>query len=269
MNQMPNKLTLKQLKQQLAAIKDPTDSLLSALKSDDRVGVQKLLQQWHTTYDQKCAREERFRHMRHYEEHYLNKGATKVVGVDEVGRGPLAGPVVVAAVALPGDIVDVGLDDSKRLSHSKRAELVNWIKKEAIAYKIVAKDSKVIDHYNILEATRMAMTEAVMAIADDQTVVLTDAMKLPISLKQIDLIKGDQRSVSIAAASILAKEYRDGLMKEYAELYPHYDFQHNMGYGTKKHLQGLSLYGATPIHRLSFSPVMTSVQSLRSNKGIK
>lgn len=184
-----------------------------------------------------------------------------IAGVDEVGRGPLAGPVVAAAVVLPADFDVLGVDDSKKLSEKKREMLFDVIKEKAICYGIAEKDNHVIDEVNILEATKLAMAEAIAkadAMLKEKTggeidFVLFDAMKIDAVKKdQMSLIKGDAKSVSIAAASILAKVTRDRQMVAYHETYPHYAFDSNKGYGTKAHYAGLEEHGVTPIHRDSF-----------------
>ena len=182
-------------------------------------------------------------------------------GVDEVGRGPLAGPVVTACVVLPDDFDVLGVDDSKKLSLKKREELYEVILDKALAVGIGMCDNQVIDEINILEATKRAMAESIekadkmLQKRDLGTLdhVLIDAVKLTgISQTQTNIIKGDATSLSIAAASIVAKVTRDRMMMAYAEEYPWYGFESNMGYGTKKHYEGISAHGITPIHRKSF-----------------
>lgn len=184
-----------------------------------------------------------------------------VAGVDEVGRGPLAGPVVAAAVVLPADFDVLGVDDSKKLSEKKRELLFDQIKEKAMCYGIAEKDNHIIDEVNILEATKLAMSEAIEkadAMLQEKygreiDFVLFDAMKIDeVKKPQQSLIKGDAKSVSIAAASILAKVTRDRQMVDYHEKYPYYGFNSNKGYGTKAHYEGLESHGVTPIHRDSF-----------------
>lgn len=182
-------------------------------------------------------------------------------GVDEVGRGPLAGPVVTACVVLPDDFDVLGVDDSKKLSLKKREELYEVILDKALAVGIGMCDNQVIDEINILEATKRAMAESIEK-ADKMLQkrdlgsldhVLIDAVNLTgISQTQTNIIKGDATSLSIAAASIVAKVTRDRMMMAYAEEYPWYGFESNMGYGTKKHYEGISAHGITPIHRKTF-----------------
>lgn len=188
-------------------------------------------------------------------------GCTYIAGVDEVGRGPLAGPVVTAAVVLPPDFSVPGIDDSKKLTEKKREALFPVIMENALAYGIGMADHKLIDEINILEATKVAMAEAVEKANEmlkekcGQEIqhVLFDAMKLDtVALPQSSVIKGDAKSLSIAAASVLAKVTRDRMMVELAEVYPHYAFEKNKGYGTKAHYEGLEKAGPCEIHRMTF-----------------
>ena len=188
-------------------------------------------------------------------------GCQFIAGVDEVGRGPLAGPVVTAAVILPPDFDVPGIDDSKKLTEKKREALFPVIMENALAYGIGMADHKLIDEINILEATKVAMAEAVEKANEmlkekcgvEIQHVLFDAMKLDaVTLPQSSVIKGDAKSLSIAAASVLAKVTRDRMMVELAEVYPHYAFEKNKGYGTKAHYEGLEKAGPCEIHRMTF-----------------
>lgn len=191
-----------------------------------------------------------------FERELRANGVQYIAGVDEVGRGPLAGPVVCAAVIMPiedSELV-IGVDDSKKLSAKKREELAEQIKQKALCYTIIEIDEKTIDEINILQATRLGMKKAVETLAITPQTVLTDGnMTLDISLPQKSIIKGDALCYSIGAASILAKVYRDNLMDEYAKSYPHYAFEQNKGYGTAAHIQGIKEYGLCPIHRRTFT----------------
>lgn len=181
------------------------------------------------------------------------QGYALIAGVDEVGRGPLAGPVVTAAVIMPLDEVIAGVDDSKKLSAKKRERLSAEILQRAIAVRISALPNTVIDEINILQATRLAMKQAVEGLAVRPAFVLTDGnMTLDIALPQRSVIHGDALSYSIACASIVAKVYRDGLMREYAKEYPWYGFERNMGYGTAAHIAGIREHGLCEIHRRTF-----------------
>ncbi len=189
------------------------------------------------------------------EREYFSRGFAAVCGVDEVGRGPLAGPVVCAAVILPlGEEQRIrGIDDSKKLSAAKRERLAEEIKKAARAYAIAEVDERTIDEINILQATRLGMKRAVEALSPAPDFVLTDGnMTLELSLPQRSIVKGDALVASIGAASILAKVYRDGLMRRYAEEFPEYGFERNVGYGTREHLEAIKEVGICRIHRRTF-----------------
>ncbi len=189
------------------------------------------------------------------EREYLQKGFTAVAGVDEVGRGPLAGPVVCAAVILPleEEVRIAGIDDSKKLSAKKRELLAEQIKRTARAYSICEVDAQTIDEINILQATRLCMKRAVESLSISADMVLTDGnMTLDISVPQRSIVKGDALVCSIGAASILAKVYRDTLMREYAKEFPEYGFEKNAGYGTAVHIQAIRETGICRIHRKTF-----------------
>lgn len=205
--------------------------------------------------------QEKLVQMKKYENELYKKGISIIAGVDEVGRGPLAGPVVTCAIVLPKDFDVLGIDDSKKLSEKKREELYDIIIDKALAYGIGLCDNKLIDEINILEATKIAMAMSIdnankMLESSDLGLIehaLIDAVKLQgIPCNQTNIIKGDASSISIAAASIIAKVTRDRMMVEYAKEYPYYAFEKNKGYGTKAHYEGIREHGITPIHRLSF-----------------
>ncbi len=187
-----------------------------------------------------------------FEKELMASGARLIGGMDEAGRGPLAGPVVAAAVIMPLDDIIEGVDDSKKVSEKKREKLYDEIIKKAIAYKICLADEKVIDDINILNATKKAMTECVQGLSVRPDIVLVDAVKLALEVPTKAIIKGDALSYSIAAASILAKVYRDRLMREYDVIYPAYGFAKHKGYGTKEHIDAIRSVGPSPIHRRSF-----------------
>ena len=195
----------------------------------------------------------RLEEMLQFERELWAGGVKYIAGVDEVGRGPLAGPVVTAAVILPADFSLLGVDDSKKLSPKRREELFEQIKEAAVCWAIGRREPDRIDEINILEATKEAMMDAVLALSQRPGHVLIDAVKLPkLEIPQTALIKGDARSVSIAAASILAKVTRDREMIEMDEVYPGYAFASNKGYGTAAHYEGLRKLGPCSIHRKSF-----------------
>ena len=181
-----------------------------------------------------------------------SKGYKYIAGVDEVGRGPLCGPVVCAAVIMPLDDIIDGIDDSKKLSKKKREKLFDLIKEKAIAYSICQIESDEIDKINILNATKKCMINAIEALNVKPDVVLIDAVKLDTEYKTVSIIKGDLKSYSIGAASILAKVYRDRLMEDYSKIYPNYGFERNSGYGTKEHINAIKEYGPCQIHRKTF-----------------
>lgn len=202
--------------------------------------------------EEKLALErQRLEGMREFENKYSDLGA--VAGIDEAGRGPLAGPVVAAAVILPKDIFLPFLNDSKKVTEKRRDVLFDQIKQEAIVYGIGIASNALIDEINILQATYEAMREAISKLNKTPDILLVDAVHIPdINIKQVGIVKGDAKSVNIAAASILAKVTRDRLMLEYDKIYPEYGFASNKGYGTAKHIEALKAYGACDIHRRSF-----------------
>ena len=187
-----------------------------------------------------------------YERQLLDAGYKYICGVDEVGRGPLAGPVTCSAVIMPLDDLIQGVNDSKKVSKNKRIKLYDVIMEKAIAVNTVSYDNHQIDEMNILEATKACMRDAIMGLSVAPDVVLVDALKLDIPYKTMGIIKGDALSYSIASASIVAKVTRDKFMFEMAEKYPEYGFESNVGYGTAQHISALKELGATPIHRNTF-----------------
>ena len=197
--------------------------------------------------------------MLRYEKELYAEGINLIAGVDEVGRGPLAGPVVAAAVILPKDCKIKGLNDSKKIPKKKHMEIFQAVKNQALAIGIGIMDNHVIDQVNIYESTKLAMKEAISKLEPQPQHLLIDAMKLDLPISQTSIIKGDANSLSIAAASIIAKVTRDELMTHYDQEFPGYDFAQNAGYGTAKHLEGLSKLGLTAIHRKSFEPIKSMV----------
>ena len=211
---------------------------------------------------------EKLEHMKNFENALREKGVSMVAGVDEVGRGPLAGPVITACVVLPEDFDVLGVDDSKKLSDKKRRELDVLIREKALAYGYGMRDNNEIDRINILNATKEAMKDAIeeadelLELKHRERIghVLIDAVRLDgLGIPETSIVKGDQNSVSIAAASIIAKVKRDDMMIAYADKYPGYAFESNKGYGTKAHYEGLREHGLTPIHRKSFLKNMNGV----------
>ncbi|AMG50234.1 ribonuclease HII [Enterococcus gallinarum] len=250
------------MKQPIKTIKerlfDPTFNdlaFLQELQADERAGVQKLLQQYEKQLVKQQLLQEKYEEMMRFENEAFQQGARFIAGLDEVGRGPLAGPVVSAAVILPKECQILGLNDSKQLSAKKREELFIEIQNKAVAVGIGVVSPEEIDRINIYQASRLAMKEALIDLAVKPEHLLIDAMTIETDIPQQSLIKGDARSISIAAASIIAKVYRDNLMKDFHDVYPFYGFDQNAGYGTKVHLEGLASHGICPIHRKTFAPV--------------
>jgi len=190
---------------------------------------------------------------REYEEKYSN--LDYICGVDEVGRGPLVGPVVACAVILPKNYYIEGLTDSKKLSKKKRESFFEIINKDALAIGIGVIDNQKIDEINILEASRLAMKIAVNNLKIKPDVILTDAMKLDMGIDEEDIIKGDLKSITISAASVIAKVTRDKMMEELHEKYPMYNFIKNNGYPTKEHVEAIKKYGIIEEHRKTFNPI--------------
>ena len=193
--------------------------------------------------------------MKEFENELYENGIKYIAGIDEVGRGPLVGPVVTAAVILPRDFYDERINDSKKLTEKKRELLYDVIMENALSVGIGMSSPEVIDEINILNATKKAMIEAINNLSIKPEHLLIDAVKLDIDIPQTSIIKGDAKSESIAAASIIAKVTRDRMMVELDKKYPMYDFKHNKGYGTKKHIEALYEYGPISEHRKSFAPV--------------
>lgn len=248
------------IRQKLAVCQEPDDPYIQQLRQDERSGVQKLLEQFDKRMAEKQALVLKYHEMRQFEKPLLEQGHRFIAGIDEVGRGPLAGPVVSCAVILSPSNPIYGLDDSKKLSAKKRSQLFKEIQEKAVAIGVGVVDHTEIDRVNIYQASRQAMLMAVEDLAVPPTYLLLDAMQIDSPLPQEKIIKGDARSISIAAASIVAKELRDELMREYHELFPHYGFDRNAGYGTKEHLAGLASYGPCGIHRRTFKPVSEYIQ---------
>ena len=247
--------TIKEIKEQLASIQRLDDPLLTELEQDSRSGVIQAIAKRKREIQKRLDEDERLEAMLAYEKECYARGMELIAGVDEVGRGPLAGPVVAAAVILPKACKIPGLNDSKKIPKSKHKEIYEVVLQNAIAIGIGVKDNQVIDQVNIYEATKLAMMEAIGQLEPQPQHLLIDAMKLDLPIPQTSIIKGDANSLSIAAASIVAKVTRDQMMEEFDKEYPGYDFAQNAGYGTANHLAGLDKLGVTPIHRRSFEPV--------------
>lgn len=225
--------------------------LIAKYQSDDRSGVAKEIERANKRLAAYEAELKRTHQMYSFEREYREYQA--ICGIDEVGRGPLAGPVVACAVILPKDYEILYLNDSKQLSESKREQLYDEIMEHAVSVGLGYNSPERIDEINILQATYEAMREAISKLSVAPSLLLNDAVTIPqVTIRQVPIIKGDAKSASIAAASIVAKVTRDRLMRDYAEVYPEYGFASNKGYGAKEHIEALKKYGPTPIHRKTF-----------------
>ena len=247
--------TIKEVKEHLAMIDELDHPLFEELILDGRAGVQAAISKRKRELQKQVDEDLRLEKMLAYEKELYAQGMELIAGVDEVGRGPLAGPVVAAAVILPKGCKIPGLNDSKKIPKAKHKEIYEAVLQNAIAIGVGVKDNHVIDQVNIYEATKLAMMEAIGQLEPQPQHLLIDAMKLDLPISQTSIIKGDANSLSIAAASIVAKVTRDQMMEEFDKEYPGYDFAQNAGYGTSNHLAGLDQLGVTPIHRRSFEPV--------------
>ena len=247
--------TIKEVKERLAMIDELDHPFFEELILDGRAGVQAAISKRKRELQKQVDEDLRLEKMLDYEKELYTQGIQLIAGVDEVGRGPLAGPVVAAAVILPENCKIPGLNDSKKIPKSKHKEIYEAVLEHAIAIGIGIKDNHVIDQVNIYEATKLAMMEAIGQLNPQPQHLLIDAMKLDLAIPQTSIIKGDANSLSIAAASIVAKVTRDQMMEKFDREYPGYDFAQNAGYGTANHLAGLDQLGVTPIHRRSFEPV--------------
>ncbi len=247
--------TIKEIKERLATIDDLDHPLFEELILDGRAGVQAAISKRKRELQKQVDEDLRLEKMLAYEKELYTQGIHLIAGVDEVGRGPLAGPVVAAAVILPENCKIPGLNDSKKIPKSKHHAIYQAVLDQALSVGIGIKDNQVIDQVNIYEATKLAMLEAIQELDPRPQHLLIDAMRLDLPIPQTSIIKGDANSLSIAAASIVAKVTRDQMMEEFDCEYPGYDFTQNVGYGTANHLAGLHKLGVTPIHRRSFEPV--------------
>jgi len=250
----PADMSLQELKEILNGSVTLAEEFTELLATDKRTGVRQLYQRLmrQRVLDQK--ENARLRTLELYEQDLLSQGYRLIAGIDEAGRGPLAGPVVAAAVVLPPGIRLYGLNDSKKVTPAKRAELFDEIKEKAVAWSLGIASVMVIDTINIYQATLKAMQEAVQKLTPIPDHLLVDAVKIPdLPVRQMALVRGDGLSASIAAASILAKVTRDRIMEDYGREYPQYGFAGHKGYGTAEHLEAIGKYGPCPIHRMSFN----------------
>lgn len=201
-----------------------------------------------------------------YERELINQGITLIGGIDEVGRGPLVGPVVAACVILPLNYQLEGLTDSKKLSEKKREQFYEILQKEALSIGVGIISAEKIDEVNIYEATKLAMQDAIKNCSIQPEYLLIDAMKLDTSIPSNSIIKGDSKSLSIAAASVIAKVTRDRMLIELDKKYPMYDFKHNKGYPTKKHLEAINQFGIIDLHRKSYAPVKEYLERIENER---
>lgn len=243
-----SKLTIKQIK----AFPDKGDAFICLLLNDKRKGVRDYGNSLLREKEKKERLLEETKQKKEIELRLAEHGFNYICGIDEVGRGPLAGPVVTAAVIMPKESCIIGINDSKKLSKKQREELAEKIKKEALSYSYGSVSSNHIDEINILNATKKAMISAIARLNPKPDLLLIDAVKLNTEIEELSIIKGDEQSYSIGAASILAKVKRDKYMEKMDLIYPEYDFKNNVGYGTKNHLKAIKKFGLTPIHRKTF-----------------
>lgn len=237
--------------------------LIAEFSKDERTGVVGIVNKYKKKLEAYHAEVQRTEAMKVYENKYSQY--QYICGIDEVGRGPLAGPVVAGAVILPKDCQILYLNDSKQLSERKREELYDIIMREAVAVGIGMVSHERIDEINILQATYEAMRQAISKLSVKPDLLLNDAVTIPdVQIRQVPIIKGDAKSVSIAAASIVAKVTRDRLMVEYDKKYPEYHFADNKGYGAAVHIEALKTHGASPIHRKSFIKNITDGQEMQN-----
>ena len=233
------------------ALEDGNYALADEYRQDTRIGVKKALESFDKKIEKLEQERQRIKKMCRYEEEYAM--CDYICGIDEVGRGPLAGPVVAAAVVLPKDCEILYINDSKKLSAKRREELYIEIREKAVSIGIGIVSAEIIDEKNILQATYDAMRDAIGKLTVRPDLLLNDAVHIPgVDIPQIPIIKGDAKSISIAAASIVAKVTRDHMMKEFEDIYPGYDFAGNKGYGTQKHIARIREIGLCPIHRRTF-----------------
>ena len=249
---MEKEKTIGAIKKEFQAAEDTMlPVFVETYASDGRSGVQALVNQAKKRLQKLEAERERIHRLGKYEREYAQYGY--ICGIDEVGRGPLAGPVVAGAVILPKDCEILYINDSKKLSAKKREELYDIIMEQAVATGIGMVSPQRIDEINILQATYEAMREAISKLSVTPDILLNDAVTIPqVDIPQVPIIKGDAKSISIGAASIIAKVTRDRLMEEYEKIMPEYGFASNKGYGSGAHIEAIKKYGPSPIHRMTF-----------------
>jgi len=259
MNAMSRKLTLKMIEEKIKDLHvEDALEFLHSVKSEFGTSIENLIAKYEKKKENMEKEFERIAAMYAFERKAYEEGCKFVAGVDEAGRGPLAGPVVAAVVILPENAFIHGLNDSKKLTPKQRESLYDEIIEKAVAFSIGIVDEKQIDSINILNATKAAMEKAISSLKPQPDILFIDAMELEnIKIRQVSIIKGDSRSASIAAASIIAKVTRDRMIDELDEVYPQYGFKKHKGYGTKEHIEAIKKYGICPIHRISFTKKFT------------
>ncbi|HFI0724603.1 TPA: ribonuclease HII [Streptococcus suis] len=257
--------TIKEVTALLAQVDSLDSPVWLELAQDERAGIRAAIKKRRKELEKEAAEDARLEAMLSYEKALYENGVELIAGIDEVGRGPLAGPVVAATVILPKGCKIRYLNDSKKIPKSKHEAIYQEVMDRAVAVGIGIKDAAVIDQVNIYEATKLAMLEALGQLSQEPEHLLIDAMKLDTSIPQTSIIKGDANSLSIAAASIVAKVTRDKMMADYAKEFSGYGFAKNAGYGTAEHLEGLNKLGITPIHRKTFEPIKSMVAGGKSS----
>lgn len=250
-------MKIEEIKKMLAASEQVDEEILPVLARDSRSGVQKLYNKLINERDKGIREKERLKNILKYEDNCRSQGYRLIAGVDEAGRGPLAGPVAAGAVILPEDIEALtGVNDSKQLTAGKRKQLAEQIKEAALGWSVDLATVEEIERLNIRNASFLAMARAVDKLDVKPEILLVDGFIIPgVKIKQQAIVGGDAKSLSIAAASILAKVERDKIMEEYHALYPQYGFDKHKGYGTRQHIEAIMQYGPCPVHRRDFKPV--------------
>lgn len=256
--------TIKEVTALLTQVDSLDSPVWDQLSQDERAGVQAAIKKRQKELEKEAVEESRLEAMLSYEKALYENGVEWIAGIDEVGRGPLAGPVVAAAVILPKGCKIRYLNDSKKIPKSKHKAIYQEVMERAVAVGVGIKDAAVIDQINIYEATKLAMLEALGKLSQKPDHLLIDAMKLDTPIPQTSIIKGDANSLSIAAASIVAKVTRDKMMAAYDKEFSGYGFAKNAGYGTAEHLEGLNKLGITPIHRKTFEPIKSMLAGGKS-----
>ncbi|HEM5310001.1 TPA: ribonuclease HII [Streptococcus suis] len=257
--------TIKEVTALLAQVDSLDSPVWGQLAQDERAGVQTAIKKRRKELEKEVAEDARLEAMLSYEKALYGNGVEFIAGIDEVGRGPLAGPVVAAAVILPKGCKIRYLNDSKKIPKAKHEAIYQEVMERAVAVGVGVKDAAVIDQVNIYEATKLAMLEALGQLSQEPEHLLIDAMKLDTPIPQTSIIKGDANSLSIAAASIVAKVTRDKMMADYDKEFAGYGFAKNAGYGTAEHLEGLNKLGITPIHRKTFEPIKSMLAGGKSS----